>query len=120
MKAVIDDYVDGLPRHLSLPGTSSFAIMTAKEFENLDDAEALKLFATRNIITTGHPIRKPLWNEDSLSRLAHMDAVIDVQGNSKKRQRAQKLTHICRPKYQGQERRLQCARSPRNIEAGLC
>lgn len=81
MKAVDNDYVDGFPRHLSPPATSSFAIMTAQEFENLDDAEALRLFATKNIVTTGHPVRNPHWNEDSLSRLAHMDAVIDMQGN---------------------------------------
>lgn len=84
MKAVADDYVDGFPRHLSLPATSSFAIMTAEEFDNLDDAEALRLFATKNIVTTGHPAQNTHWSEDSLSRLAHMDAVIDVQGNSAK------------------------------------
>ncbi|KIJ91392.1 hypothetical protein K443DRAFT_126253 [Laccaria amethystina LaAM-08-1] len=36
MKAVADDYVDGLPRHLSLPATSSFAIMTAEELAHMD------------------------------------------------------------------------------------
>jgi len=54
--------------------------MTEEEYENLDDAKLLKIFATQNIVTTGHSVGKAAWNEDTLSRLAHLDAIIDLQG----------------------------------------
>lgn len=81
MAAVLDDYVSGLPRHISDPHTSSFAIMTDDDFENLKQKDALKLFASKQIITTGRVVRGFGWNEESLSKLAHMDAVVNVQGN---------------------------------------
>ena len=81
MKVVEDDYVNGFPHHLLLPGTSSFVIMTAEEFENLNDADALRLFATKSSLTTGQPVQNSHWSEDSLHRLAQMNAVINVEDN---------------------------------------
>jgi len=80
MDLVLGDYVEGAPPHISWPENSSFVIMTEEEYENLDDAKLLKIFATQNIVTTGHSVGKAAWNEDTLSRLAHLDAVIDLQG----------------------------------------
>jgi len=80
MDLVLGDYVEGAPPHISWPENSSFVIMTEEEYENLDDAKLLKIFATQNIVTTGRSVGKAAWNEDMLSRLAHLDAVIDLQG----------------------------------------
>jgi hypothetical protein len=80
MSLVARDYIDGLPPHISRPESASLIVMTEEEFQNLDDAKALEIFATQNIVTTGRSVGKAAWNEDTLSRLAHLDAVIDMQG----------------------------------------
>lgn len=80
MGLIVGDYIGGLPPHISRPESASFIVMTEEEFENLDDAKALEIFVTQNIVTTGRLVGKAAWNEDTLSRLAHLDAVIDMQG----------------------------------------
>jgi len=60
MGLVVGDYISGLPPHISRPESASFIIMTEEEFENLDNAKALEIFATQNIVTTGRLLERRL------------------------------------------------------------
>lgn len=80
MAAVQLNYVGNLPRHVSEPESSAFAIMTDEEFKRLSDEEALTIFSEKHIITTNELVQEAKWDEDTLQKLAHLNMPVYVHG----------------------------------------
>jgi hypothetical protein len=76
------DYLDGKPRHIADPETSSFDIISIVDFEALSTRQIQDRLRHKNIVITGcnHPSMK--FDEAGLRTLSPLHRKISIQGTN--------------------------------------
>jgi hypothetical protein len=77
---VVDNYVNGHPRHVKEPESSIFKIIHVDEFNALTVEEVHELFCRKHILVWGLPDRKLAFDENGLGTLAPPNRTFTIQG----------------------------------------
>ena len=73
-------YVDGKPRHITSPETSSLEIVTSDDYKKWSADKVQKKIRSKHLVITDRPVKETEFDSDGLRTLTGLSAKIPIQG----------------------------------------